>query len=332
MSEGMKLSIIVPVYNVEQHLERCLESIAVEMCDDYELLLIDDGSPDNCGAICDEYAAKDSRVRVLHKENGGVSTARNLGIDQAQGEWVTFIDADDYVHPDFLSSLYAQHSVDLIVGSFQSVGSDETWNGILEENNYDASALKENIVNLYSLINFRTPWGKLFRTSIICENLITFDKRIHIGEDSLFVLTYLLYTTSIRLSSKPYYFYERGNVGSLSQSLYSIEHHFFAIEAFNEKLNRLHRIFGVNVQRLQRENAIIYSSKQIDYIYHNKSSLMHKLSCVNLMCKNKHLKRLYSDRTTKFRKKIRLFHFFMAHRLSFLSLIYIYLFKGRIYR
>ena len=326
------ISIIVPVYKAEQYIHRCIDSILTQSHTDFELLLVDDGSPDDCGAICDEYAAKDTRIRVFHKENGGVSSARNFGVDNAKGEWIAFIDADDYVHPDFLSSLYTQHSVDLIVGSFQSVGSDETWNGILEENNYDASALKENIVNLYSLINFRTPWGKLFRTSIICENLITFDKRIHIGEDSLFVLTYLLYTTSIRLSSKPYYFYERGNVGSLSQSLYSIEHHFFAIEAFDEKLNRLQSIFGVNVQRLQRENAIIYISKQIDYIYHNKSSLMHKLSCVNLMCKNKHLKRLYSDTITKFRKKIRLFHFFMAHRLCSLSLIYIYLLKGRIYR
>ncbi|MBR4996627.1 MAG: glycosyltransferase family 2 protein [Bacteroidaceae bacterium] len=325
------ISIIVPVYNAEQYIHRCVDSILVQSFTDFELLLIDDGSPDNCGAICDEYAAKDSRVRVLHKENGGVSTARNLGIDQAQGEWVTFIDADDYVHPDFLSSLYAQHSVDLIVGSFQSVGSDETWNGILEENNYDASALKENIVSLYSLINFRTPWSKLFRTNIIRENRITFDKRIHIGEDSLFVLTYLLYTTSIRLSSKPFYYYERGNTNSLSQSLYSLEHHFFAIEAFDEKLNRLQSIFDVNVQRLQRENAIIYLSKQIDYIYHNRNSLMHKLSCMNLMCENKHLKCLYSDRKTKFRKKIRFFHFFMAHRLSFLSLIYIYLLRGRIY-
>lgn len=325
------ISIIVPVYKAEKYIHRCIDSILAQSYSDFELLLVDDGSPDNCGAICDEYVAKDNRVRVFHKENGGVSSARNLGIEQAQGEWITFIDVDDYVHPDFLSSLYSLHDTDLIVGSFQSVGSDETWNGILEESFYDANALKENIVDLYSLINFRTPWGKLFYVNIIRENRITFNRRIHVGEDSLFVLTYLLYTSSIRLCSKPYYFYERGNAGSLSRSVYPVEHHLFALESFYEKLNRLESIFDVNVQSLQREIAKNYLSKQIDYIYISENGLMHKLRCMGLMCKNIYLKRFFLDRTMNFGKKVRLFHFLMAHRFRFLSLAYIYILKGHIY-
>ena len=91
-----KISVIVPVYNVEKYLPRCIDSILSQTFTDFELLLIDDGSPDNCGKICDEYAAKDSRVRVFHKPNGGVSSARNLGLDNARGEWIAFIDSDDF--------------------------------------------------------------------------------------------------------------------------------------------------------------------------------------------------------------------------------------------
>ena len=99
-----KISVIVPVYNAEKYLHRCIDSILSQTFTDFELLLIDDGSKDGSGAICDEYAAKDNRVRVFHKENGGVSSARNLGLDNACGEWVTFVDADDYVRPSYLAT------------------------------------------------------------------------------------------------------------------------------------------------------------------------------------------------------------------------------------
>ena len=102
-----KISVIVPVYNTEKYLNRCIDSILAQTFTDFELLLIDDGSTDCSGKICDEYAAKDSRVRVFHKENGGVSSARNMGLDNAQGEWITFVDSDDWVHEDFLKKRLA---------------------------------------------------------------------------------------------------------------------------------------------------------------------------------------------------------------------------------
>ena len=91
------ISVIVPVYKVEPYINHCVDSILAQTYRDFELILVDDGSPDNCGKICDEYAKKDSRVKVIHKVNGGVSSARNMGLDNAKGEWITFIDADDYV-------------------------------------------------------------------------------------------------------------------------------------------------------------------------------------------------------------------------------------------
>lgn len=91
------ISVIVPVYNAEMYLHRCIDSVLAQTYQNFELLLIDDGSKDSSGTICDEYAAKDARVRVFHKEIGGVSSARNVGLDHAQDEWITFVDSDDYI-------------------------------------------------------------------------------------------------------------------------------------------------------------------------------------------------------------------------------------------
>jgi len=112
------ISVIVPVYNVEKYIHRCVDSILNQTYTDFELILVDDGSPDNCGAICDEYAQKDSRVVVIHQENGGLSAARNAGIDWAfansNSEWLTFIDSDDWIHTEYLKFLYQATSVNRV--------------------------------------------------------------------------------------------------------------------------------------------------------------------------------------------------------------------------
>ena len=104
------ISVIVPVYKVEPYLHRCVDSILSQTYTDFELILVDDGSPDNCGAICDKYAKLDSRIHVLHKKNGGLSSARNAGIDwvfaNSDSQWFSFIDSDDWVHPQYLELLY----------------------------------------------------------------------------------------------------------------------------------------------------------------------------------------------------------------------------------
>ncbi|MBR4325269.1 MAG: glycosyltransferase family 2 protein [Bacteroidales bacterium] len=100
------ISIIVPIYKVEKYLDECVLSLINQTYKNLEIILVDDGSPDNCGRMCDEYAAKDSRIKVIHKENGGLSDARNVAIDVAQGEWITFVDSDDYVINDYVGYLY----------------------------------------------------------------------------------------------------------------------------------------------------------------------------------------------------------------------------------
>ena len=113
------ISVIVPVYKVEEYLSRCVDSILSQTFEDFELILIDDGSPDNCGKICDEYTKKDNRVHVIHQENGGLSSARNAGIDWAfensDSEWLTFIDSDDWVHIQYLDLLLSKFNHSFLV-------------------------------------------------------------------------------------------------------------------------------------------------------------------------------------------------------------------------
>lgn len=118
--ESPIISVVVPVYNVEEYLPDCVESILAQTFKVFELILVDDGSPDNCGALCDSYAKKDARVRVIHKENGGLSDARNKGIDQAKGEYITFIDSDDIIYREYLEYLYEaaqKYDADIVQGT-----------------------------------------------------------------------------------------------------------------------------------------------------------------------------------------------------------------------
>lgn len=124
-----QISVIVPVYKVEPYLRPCVDSILAQTWTDFELILVDDGSPDNCGAICEEYAARDSRVRVIHRENGGLSAARNSGLEVAAGDYISFVDSDDLIAPDFLSRMMdvmLRENVKLVLCGKQDFRDEET--------------------------------------------------------------------------------------------------------------------------------------------------------------------------------------------------------------
>ena len=184
------VSVIIPVYNAEKYLHRCIDSILAQTYTDFELLLINDGSNDGSGMICDAYAAKDSRVRVFHKENGGVSSARNTGLDYATGEWITFVDSDDWMENNSLESLIQHKSADLIIGaiSYEYSGNGDC-SPILGDFKGDElyHVVAENIDH-YSMCS---SYAKLFRRSIIETNFLRFNEELCFGEDSLFVKNYL---------------------------------------------------------------------------------------------------------------------------------------------
>ena len=118
-----KVSIIVPIYNSETHLSRCIDSILAQTYSDFELILVNDGSIDNSGKICDEYAQKDSRIIVIHKENGGTSSARNIGLEKSHGEYITFVDSDDTIYPNYLCTF--SYNADFEVAGLETIGNKE---------------------------------------------------------------------------------------------------------------------------------------------------------------------------------------------------------------
>lgn len=134
MDRKPKISVIIPVYNAEKYLRKCIESVLNQTFGDFELLLVDDGSPDHSGEICDEYAQKDSRVHVFHKPNGGTANARNYGLDHSQGDYVAFIDNDDYVEPTYLGDMYSamtHYDVDLVCcGAWLDEKSDGSYHSL----------------------------------------------------------------------------------------------------------------------------------------------------------------------------------------------------------
>lgn len=204
------ISIIVPIYNAEQYLHRCIDSILAQSYTDFELLLIDDGSKDDSGAICDDYAAKDSRVRVFHKENGGVSSARNLGLDHAQGEYVTFCDADDYVSEDWLAA-YSEaiaRNVDLAIQGYYAIDGDNTVEknlSLCQGNTIEAK--RQLITSLMSQGMYGYLWVKLFRRAIIEEFAIRFDTQSTFREDEQFFSKCLEHTSSFIYTDRVGYYY-----------------------------------------------------------------------------------------------------------------------------
>ena len=229
-----KSSVIVPVYNVEIYLPRCIDSILSQSFTDFELILVDDGSPDNCGKICDEYALKDSRVRVFHKSNGGVSSARNLGLDNVRGEWVTFIDSDDYVEVDYLKELIdaqQKNQVDYVV----------TLNGRdSQETGLEVCRDEYNLLfSRYQIDRNGYVIGKLYKVAIVNGINLRFNINVHLGEDAMFSLRYLLETRNVVLISSDKYFYDKERPGSLTKTLNSYESELAGKEEFDKIVNEI---------------------------------------------------------------------------------------------
>jgi glycosyltransferase involved in cell wall biosynthesis len=215
-----KISVIIPVYNVEKYLVKCIDSVLSQTFTDFECILIDDGSPDNCGKICDEYAKKDRRTKVIHQENSGVSSARNAGLDIAQGEWITFIDSDDWVDENYLELMYnnaVNNNIDLSICGMCSIGE----NGKLIEKSkqfpimfFDKISAKKT---LFCFEYFTTATvSKLVNRKYVYENNIRFDTEIKICEDGLFWFEIIDKVDRVLYDSTPCYNYMRNENSALN--------------------------------------------------------------------------------------------------------------------
>ena len=210
-----KVSVIVPVYKVEKYIGKCIESILSQTFKDFELILVDDGSPDSSGAICDQYAQKDARIRVFHKKNGGVSSARNYGLKEAKGRWLCFIDSDDNVDNTYLQDFEIEkEDAEMYMQGYKHV-----MDGMVIRQ-FDFKRLtSNNIADIlaYSEDNFiiNSSCFKLYRKDIVMDNRIQFDLNTSYGEDHLFSLAYLLHVSKVKFTQAVGYNYRIAD-GSLT--------------------------------------------------------------------------------------------------------------------
>lgn len=200
------VSVIVPVYNTAQYLARCIDSILCQSFTDFELLLVDDGSTDGSGAICDAYAEKESRIRVFHKENGGASSARNLGLDNARGEWITFVDSDDFVEKDYFPTVLDK-TIDLLALNMRFAnGEVREW---YESNEFFQADYCQFMAENIQAHTFRTVCSLVFKRQILENENIRFDTKFKLGEDTLFVMNYYQFAKSLQIMGDSCYVYDR---------------------------------------------------------------------------------------------------------------------------
>lgn len=209
------ISVIVPVYKAEKYLHRCVDSLLAQTFRDFEILLVDDGSPDRSGEICDDYAKKDSRVRVFHKENGGVSSARQCGMDNARGEYTIHADPDDWVEPEMLEELYKkakEDDADMVICDFY-----EEYRDKVKYIKQRPSSLNHEVVLRELFLHLHgSCWNKLIRRSCYKKWQVIFPQDISFCEDLYVNISLLKNEILVTYISRAYYHYLRvGNENSL---------------------------------------------------------------------------------------------------------------------
>ncbi len=222
------ISVIVPVYNREKKLSKCVESILSQSFENFELILVDDGSTDASLEVCNRYAERDDRVKVMHKSNGGVSSARNVGLCSLRGEYITFIDSDDYIESDFFQYAYSK-SKEYNADIFATRSFIETWNNnVVTNRTYDEyseglcdvkGALEDWAVQGCRSGSWLVVWGKLYKANIIIDNSLGFDTSMKWGEDTCFNLDVLSKSKKIYCSKECFYHYVKEDKESLTSGL-----------------------------------------------------------------------------------------------------------------
>lgn len=222
-----EISIIVPVYNVEKYIHRCINNILAQTFTDFELILVDDGSPDNSGIFCDNYACLDPRVKVIHQENAGVSTARNKGLNQAVGEYVTFIDSDDWIPDNYLFELYhacVQNLSQVAICDYVLYSSNTSQILVSATEHETCIMTNREAIDFYGNLNlekanalFRAPWAKLIKTEIAKKHLFPEDRKY--AEDAACVYRWLWDSNRVIHTNKTKYYYYQNSDGACNQSM-----------------------------------------------------------------------------------------------------------------
>jgi glycosyltransferase involved in cell wall biosynthesis len=265
------ISIVVPVYNVEKYLERCVQSVIHQSVRDWELILVDDGSPDRCPKMCDDYAKQDKRIKVVHQENGGLSNARNAGIALAEGKYLMFLDSDDWLVEDSLTQLTKLPLADMdlcFVDYMEVYGDKETYKkdfnqdfiNFQKDAVYNKSKLELAMNGLYRdkgcTASIGSVWSVIYRTGFVKENEILFPWNTALQEDRPFLLKCLSFTDRIFYQSVAFVNYYM-NIGSLSTMSYDGKTD-YVINIFDR--------LRAYVKNIPQERMPMDSSKLFDYV------------------------------------------------------------------
>lgn len=272
-----EVSVIVPVYNVESYIRRCVDSILMQTYKDFELILVDDGSPDSCGSICDEYARKDKRIIVIHQKNKGLSAARNSGIEWAmsnsKSKWLTFVDSDDWIHPQYLELLLeAAKSTDSKISVCSYV---ETNKEIFFEykNKYEVNLWDVEQFYVENNVNATVAWGKLYKKE--CFNQIRYPvNKIH--EDEFVTYQILFSVPYVTVIDSPLYAYYINGAGIMHSSW--SEKRLVVLDAYKEQIEyfKKHHFNKAYLDRIETYIWKIFDyGDKCDRILNNKKLVSH---------------------------------------------------------
>ena len=199
------VSIIVPIYKVEDYIRECIDSILAQTYPDFELILVDDGSPDSCGRICDDYAKGDNRIKVVHKVNGGISSARNAGLEVAKGEWIMHVDGDDWIEPDMIESLIEAAQItgaDMVFGDFMKYGPSAGYNKLPTW----SSDKKKSMTNYIAYV-MTTIWGSIAKRSLYADHSLKSPEDISYCEDFHLIVRLCHFAKKVVNVHRPFYHY-----------------------------------------------------------------------------------------------------------------------------
>lgn len=293
---SITISVIIPVYNVEKYLHRCVESILQQTFQDFEIILVDDGSRDNSGEICDEYAKKDTRIKVIHKNNARVSAARNDGMKIANGKYISFIDSDDWIEPEMYQNMIKKAeelNLDFIMCDYikRSPGYEDKRTQPIRGGYYSKDDIKKELFScLIMFENVEFPptisnWVCLFNLEFLKKNNITYDEDVYYAEDSIFGSKVMYNANNFYYFKKHYYYNYFFNPNSTTNT-YDKEKWDEKWDSYIKINNKLGDYFSKNTEydfsRQIRINMLYFTLRAIGEIEHYDISHNHKIKMIRL--------------------------------------------------
>ena len=263
----MTVSIVVPVYNTAEYLPACLDSILAQSFTDFELILVDDGSTDDSLRICEAYAFRDARIRVFHQQNAGVSAARNFGVEQAQGDWLCYVDSDDVVLPAYLQDMLEAADAEdcLVMGNI----SDSRMKGLITSDVVLEGEAMVRYMLSHNILNLSGPVAKLYNRATLVKYGIRFPQDIHYGEDMLYFLQYLNHIGRVAFRQSELYQVTMRE-GSLSRGYYSFESEYACFETcLSEMTTFASRLTLSDAEK----TAVVWRNRTAQFFLHSVKSI-----------------------------------------------------------